>query len=412
MIFYIIISIIILDFILDQVLDYLNIRHWSPQVPEEVSDVYQQDNYLKAREYSLTNYRFSVITAWFSFILIMAMLLTGGFGWLDDKLRAITIHPFLLALLFFTVLGFASDILTLQFSLYKIFVIEEKFGFNKMTVKTFITDKLKGYILAVIVGGTVLFVLVKILELTGSNFWWLAWLTIVGIMLLTTIFYTSWILPIFNKLTPLPEGELRNAIQDYSRKNSFPLNDIFVMDGSKRSSKANAFFSGLGKKKKIVLYDTLIKNHSVEELVAVLAHETGHYKLKHTRTGLFLGILQTGMMLFIFSLLQENDSLSLALGSTQSSFHLQLLAFSLLYSPVAEIAGIITHIFSRKHEYEADEFASHTFSCNALIGALKKLSADNLSNLTPHPAYVFVHYSHPSLIQRIRMMNKNNKPAV
>ena len=398
----IIFVILIGGFIFEAILDYLNIKNWSPEVPVVMKDVFSDEKYKIARNYSMVNYRLSTLSSFFSLCIMFIALAAGLFGKLDEYARSVTNSPTAIALLFFGIIGIVSDLLSLPFSLYKTFVIEEKYGFNKTTILTFLTDKLKGYLVAIIVGGIVLSILVKVFEVTGNNFWWIAWIFLTTIMLLATIFYASWILPIFNKLIPLPEGELRQAIEDYSKNNNFPLKNIFVMDGSKRSSKANAFFSGLGKRKKIVLYDTLINNHTKEELVAVLAHETGHFKLKHTRTGFMAGIVQTGIMLFVFSLIQGNPALIEALHANVSGLHLELLAFGFLYTPVSAITGIFMHFISRKNEFEADAFAKKTYNGIFLVNALKKLSADGLSNLTPHPAYVFVHYSHPPLLERIK----------
>ncbi len=399
-----IILILIVGYNFEVVLDYLNIKNWSEKVPEKVSDFYSKEKYQKARSYSLVNYRFSTVSSLISFIIMLVALIMGFFGWLDEYIRQFTDSPIWIAILFFGIIGLGSDLISMPFSIYKTFVIEEKFGFNKTTVKTFIIDKLKGYVLSILIGGGIIALLVKVFQITGSNFWWIAWLFFTVLMFIVTMFYTSWILPLFNKLTPLPAGDLRTAIEYYSNRNKFPLKDIFVMDGSRRSTKANAFFSGLGRKKKIVLYDTLIKEHSTDELVAVLAHETGHFQLKHTRTGFIAGIIQTGIMLFLFSLLQGNLSLTEAMGAKVPGLHLELFAFALLYTPVSLVTGIIMHIISRKHEFEADAFAKKTFDGKALIAALKKLSADNLSNLTPHPAYVFFHYSHPPLLKRIESL--------
>jgi STE24 endopeptidase len=400
----IILIILTAGFIFEAILEYLNIKNWSPEVPELVKDIYSNERYTKARAYAIVNYKFSQLTSSISFAFILFILMYGAFGWLDEKIRIYTQSPVAIALAFFGILAIASDILSLPFSIYRTFIIEEKFGFNKTTAKTFILDKLKGYLLMIVIGGILLSLLVKIFQITGHNFWWISWIILTAIMLLITVFYTSWILPIFNKLTPLMPGDLRKAIEDYSTKNDFPLSDIFVMDGSKRSSKANAFFSGLGTKKKIVLYDTLVKEHSTDELVAVLAHETGHFKLRHIRLTFIVSILQTGLMLFVFSLLQGNPALSEALGAHQSGLHLELLAFALLYSPLSTITGILMHMLSRKNEFEADDFAKKTFNGKSLVNALKKLSADNLSNLTPHPLFVFVHYSHPPLLQRLQAL--------
>ena len=400
------IIIIVFDFIFDRVLDFLNASRLSTKLPEAASGIYDEEKYRKSQEYFKVNQRFSQITSTFSFILLLSMVLLGGFGYLDTYLRQYTQDPVWITLLFFAVIGFASDILTLPFSIYKTFVIEEKFGFNKTSVKLFILDKIKAYFLSIVIGGAVIAALVSIYLSTGEFFWLLAWIVMTVILIFVSMFYTSIFLPLFNKLSPLEDGELRTAIRKYCDGAGFQLNNIFVMDGSKRSSKANAFFSGLGKKKKIVLYDTLIEKHTTEELVAILAHETGHYKSKHTRTGLLMGILQTGLMLFILSKFLGNAALAQALGAQSSSFHLDLIAFSLLYSPVSSVLGIFSNVLSRKHEFEADAFARTTYRAAPLANALKKLSSDNLSNLLPHPAYVFVHYSHPPLLKRLEALLK------
>jgi STE24 endopeptidase len=283
-------------------------------------------------------------------------------------------------------------------------VIEEKYGFNKTTVKTFIADKLKGYLLGAIVGGGLLSLLIYLIQLLGPSFWiWFA-LIAAAFILFVNMFYTSLILPLFNKLTPLQEGELKTAIENFSRKVNFPLDNIFIIDGSKRSKKANAFFSGMGKKKKIVLYDTLIANHTTDELVAVLAHEVGHYKKKHIIWGYILSVLQIVFTLFILSLMVFHEDLSLALRGSQWAIHLNLLAFGILFSPISGITGLLMNMYSRKNEFEADAYAKETFSGGALIEALKRLSVDSLSNLYPHPWYVFFHYSHPPLLQRLEAL--------
>jgi STE24 endopeptidase len=408
LLFWIIVGIVLFDFIVDRILDYLNLKNWNTELPEEAKGIYDAEKYRKSMEYYKMNDRFSMITSSFSLILLLAMLFFHGFAWIDNYVRSITASPVWMALLFFGIIGIASDLLSTPFTLYKVFVIEERFGFNKMTWKTFFLDKIKGYFLSAIIGGALLAAIVWIYGITGKFFWLYALGVLSLFMIFATMFYASVILPLFNKLTPLPEGELRTAIESYCRKVGFKLTNLFVMDGSKRSSKANAFFSGLGAKKKIVLFDTLIEKHTTDELVAVLAHEIGHYKRKHTRQGLLLGLFQSAVMLYILSLFLGNPALSEAMGTSQSSFHLDILAFGMLYSPLSEILGILMNMLSRKNEYEADRYARQTYRADSLADALKKLSVDSLSNLKPHPAYVFVHYSHPPLLQRLNALQKQD----
>ncbi len=406
--FYIIIAIIVFDYILDQTLDYLNSTYWSNELPKELEGIYDAEKYKKSQDYQKVNQKFSTITSTLSFLAMLAMLILGGFAFLDNFARQFSSNEIVIALIFFGVLGFAADILSTPFSIYSTFVIEQKYGFNNTTVKTFIFDKLKGWLLAIIIGGGLIALLVYIYMVCGNNFWWIAWLALSFFMIFMTMFYSSIIVPLFNKQTPLEEGELRTAIEAFADKTGFKLNNIFVIDGSKRSNKANAYFSGLGSKKRIVLYDTLIKNHTTEELVGVLAHEIGHYKKKHTQKGIVISLLQSGLMLFLLSFFLSNPILSQALGVSIKSFHIGILAFGMLYSPLSTILSIAMNILSRKHEYEADHFAAVNYQPEALITALKKLSVDNLSNLRPHPAYVFFHYSHPPLLKRIEALSKTN----
>jgi STE24 endopeptidase len=403
-IFYLIIGIVSVSFVFDQVLDYVNLRAMRTDIPDEVASFYDREKYIKSQAYHKEIARFSFITSTFSFFLSMGMLWWGGFGWIDETLRSFSENPIVLALLFFAVLAVATDVLTLPFQGYSIFVIEEKYGFNKTTLKTFVKDKLKGYVLGALIGGGLLTALIYLVDSIGSGFWiWFAGIA-AGFVLFMNMFYTSLILPLFNKLTPLPEGELKSAIEEFSRKIKFPISNVFVIDGSKRSKKANAFFSGIGKKKKIVLYDTLIANHTTAELVAVLAHEVGHYKKKHIILGYALSVAQIAFTLFILSLMVFNENLSLALGGSQQAIHLNLVAFAILFSPISAITGLFMNLYSRKNEFEADAFARETYSGSALADALKKLSVDNLSNLYPHPVYVFFHYSHPPLLKRLKMI--------
>ncbi|MDD2305584.1 MAG: M48 family metallopeptidase [Prolixibacteraceae bacterium] len=406
LLFYIIIGLLVADFILEHFLEYLNSTQWSDQLPEEVKDIYDEQEYQKQQAYEKVNFRFSMISSSFSFMLMFLMVLFAGFALVNNWALSVSVNPILTALVFFGILLLASDILTTPFSIYDTFVIEEKFGFNKTTPKTFVLDKLKGYLLGAIIGGGLLALIIYIYQLTTTNFWIYAWLVITGFSVFMVLFYSSLIVPLFNKQTPLQEGELKTAIEKFSAKVGFKLDNIYVIDGSKRSTKANAYFTGFGAKKRIVLYDTLINDMTTNELVAVLAHEIGHYKKHHVIWSLLLGTLQTGIVLFIFSLFVGSPELSAALGVEAPSFHIGLIAFGILYSPISMITGLFMNVFSRKNEYEADAFAAKYFDANELASALKKLSVKNLSNLRPHPAYVFFHYSHPTLLQRLRALKQ------
>jgi STE24 endopeptidase len=401
---FIIIAIAAISYLFDQILDYVNLKSQRSDIPPDIAAFYDRDKYLKSLAYHKELSKFSFISSAFSFALSLLMLVLGGFGWLDGILRPMIANDIIFALAFFGVITIASDILSIPFQLYSTFIIEEKYGFNKTTYKTFFADKLKGYLLGALIGAPLLSLLIYLIQIIGPGFW--LWFAIIAsiFVLFINMFYTSLILPLFNKLTPLEDGELKSAIQKFATSVNFPLDSIFVIDGSKRSNKANAFFSGIGKKKKIVLYDTLISKHTTEELVAVLAHEVGHFKKKHIVWGFVLSIAQIFLTLFILSLMVYNENLSLALGGTVLSIHLNLIAFAILFSPISGITGILMSMYSRKNEFEADSYARETFSGVALSEALKRLSVDSLSNLYPHPLYVFFHYSHPPLLQRLKAL--------
>lgn len=402
----IILVIISFDFVFERILDFLNLKSQRDDIPESMRGFYDEEKYKKSQVYYKTSARFSFVTSTFGFVLSFALLAFGFFGWYDEILRSYIDNEILLALAFFGSLFVASDFLNTPFQIFSTFVIEEKFGFNKTTPRLFITDKLKGFLLTAVIGGALGWVFLWLIQLLGQSFW-IYFLAIVAVfMLIMNMFYTSLILPLFNKLTPLEDGDLKETIHAYCEKVNFPLANIFIIDGSKRTKKANAFFSGLGKKKKVVLYDTLVENHTKEELLAIFAHEVGHFKKKHIVYGYAISIAQMALTLFILSLMVFNQNLSLALGGEQMGIHLNLLAFGILYSPISHITGIFTMILSRKNEFEADAFASGTYDGNALKTALKKLSVDNLSNLYPHPAYVFFNYSHPPLLERVKAIEQ------
>jgi STE24 endopeptidase len=405
-ILYLIIAISVISYLFGELLDYINLKAQRNDIPDEIASFYDRTKYLKSLDYHKELARFGFLTSAFSFALSLAMLVFGGFGWLDSMLRPLIENPIVLALVFFGILMIASDVLTIPFQLYSVFVIEEKYGFNKTTLKTFFIDKVKGYLLGAVIGAPLLALLIYLIQAIGPYFWiWFA-LIAAAFIFFMNMFYTSLILPLFNKLTPLPDGELKTAIEQFSKKVNFPLDNIFVIDGSKRSNKANAFFSGIGKKKKIVLYDTLIERHSTNELVAVLAHEVGHFKKKHIIWGFGLSIVQVFFMLFVLSLMVYNENLSFALGGTQQAIHLNLIAFTILFAPISGVTGLFMSMLSRKNEFEADAYARETHSGPALAEALKRLSVDSLSNLYPHPWYVFFHYSHPPLLQRLKAIGR------
>jgi len=411
--FNLIVVFILIGFLLDRFLDLLNVKNWKSIIPKEMEGYYDSEKYIKAREYENESSRFGLISSAFSLVIILLMLFLNGFAWVDNIVRQWTENVYWLPMAYFGLILILSDILSTPFSIYSTFVIEEKYGFNKTTVKTFILDKLKGYLLGIVIGGGLLAVFIWIYESLGAYFWIAAWIFISVFSIFMVMFYTSLIVPLFNKLKPLNEGDLRRNIEEYCARVGFRLNNLFVIDGSKRSSKSNAYFSGLGAKKKIVLFDTLIEKQEDNEIVAVLAHEIGHYKLKHTLTGIVLSIFQTGIMLFLFGLVIDSPILGRALGAEKMSLHIGLIAFSLLYSPISTVLGIVMNMISRKNEFQADAYAAKTNSGENLISALKKLSVDNLSNLYPHPAYVFVHHSHPPILKRIEAIrnikNENEK---
>ncbi len=404
--FYIIIFIISINFVIDKILDALNAKHYNDQLPEELQDVYDEDEYKKSQRYKATNYRFGILTTTFTFVLTLAFFFLDGFAFVDQLARQITDHNILVTLIFFGIIMIGSDILTTPFSYYKTFVIEEQFGFNKTTKKTFILDKIKGWLMTIIVGGIILGIITWFYHTTKDLFWIYAWVLVSVFTIFINLFYSRLIVPIFNKQTPLEDGSLRDSISKYAESAGFNLDKIFIIDVSKRSTKANAYFSGFGNEKRVTLYDTLVNDLDEDEIVAVLAHEVGHYKKKHIIFNLISSILLTGFTLFILSLLIDNPMLSEALGVQETSFHIGLIAFGILYSPLSEITGLIMNWFSRKFEYQADNYAKNTYKAESLITSLKKLSKNSLSNLTPHPAYVFMHYSHPTLLERIKNLKQ------
>ncbi len=403
--YYLIILIVILDFAWTQYLAYRNRKRMSPYIPEQLKGIYDEDKYRKQQAYQRENSRFGLISGFFSFIVILLILIFYGFGWLDFTVKEYISDTVLVSLAFLGILFVGNEIISLPFSYYDTFVIEKKYGFNTTTPKIFWLDQIKGLLLSLIVGGILLYVLIWIYNSLGSYAWLYAWGLVTAFSLFMTLFYSNIIVPLFNKQTPLEAGELRDAIEKFSQKAGFDLTNIYVIDASKRSTKANAYFTGLGKKKRIVLFDTLINDLDTEEIVAVLAHEIGHYKKKHIIKHLLVSTCYTGAMLFILSFFLESHSLAQALGSDLPSFHLGIIAFSILFTPISLILGLATNISSRKDEYEADAYAAQFGLSKALISGLKKLSVKSLSNLNPDPWNVFIYYSHPTLLQRVERLN-------
>ncbi|NOR27458.1 MAG: M48 family metalloprotease [Lutibacter sp.] len=405
-IFYILIGIISLKFLFDTYINALNAKHFNDVISEELEGIYNEDEYLKSQHYKKENYKFSLYSSLFSIVTTLLFFIFDGFAFVDSYVKTVSSNAILITLIFFGIIAFSSDILSLPFSYYKTFVIEEKFGFNKTSKTTFIFDKIKSWLMMIVVGGGLLALITWFYLETTTLFWVYTWALISFFTIFMNLFYSKLLVPLFNKQTPLEDGELKIAIENFATKIGFKLDNIFVIDGSKRSTKANAYFSGFGNQKRITLYDTLINDLETNEIVAVLAHEVGHYKRKHIIYNLLLSILLTGFTFFILSLLIGNQTLSQALGVETASFHIGLIAFAILYSPISEITSLFMNSLSRKFEYQADDYAKENFDGDALISSLKKLSKNSLSNLTPHSLYVKIHYSHPTLLQRIINLKK------
>ena len=402
----IIICLVLFNYFFSTILEYINDKNWKTDIPKNMNAFYAKEKYEKARKYSIEKGKISFISSTFSLILVLLLLWFEGYGFIDSFISTKYDGLFIQSGLFFLVLMILNDLIKLPFEYYFTFIIEEKYGFNKTTIRTFFIDKIKKYILSILIGGGILAGTIYLFSYVNNSFWLWLWTGMSIFLILTNMFYAELIVPIFNKLKPLNNGSLKNKIEAYSKKVGYSLSKIYVIDGSKRSSKANAFFSGLGSRKTIALYDTLIEKHTEDELVAVLAHEVGHYKKKHILTSLILSILQLGLMCFLFELCLNEENISKALGSDKVVFHLGLVGFGILYSPIGTIVGIFMNILSRKNEFEADEYAKKTFEGSSLELALKKLSVDNLTNLYPHPLYVFIHYSHPPLLKRLEALSK------
>ena len=401
---------LVLDFSLKLVSDLLNLKSLKLELPFVLQDIYNQEDYRKSQEYLRTTTRFGLVDSSFTLLILLAFWFSGGFNWFDQVVTGWNFVPVVTGLRYIGILLFAYSLIKLPFDIYSTFVIEERFGFNKTTRRTFLLDMLKGFILALLLGGLLLAGILALFQYVGIYAWVYCWAAVVIFSLAMQYVAPTWIMPLFNKYTPMAEGELKEAILKYTGSVNFPIKNIFVMDGSKRSSKSNAFFTGFGRNKRIALFDTLIAQHSVPEMVAVLAHEVGHYKKKHILQGMIISIVHTGVLFFLLSLFLTSPGLYQAFGIGYQPIYAGLLFFGLLYTPIELVLSVVMQMLSRKNEYEADRFAAETIDePNNLIVALKKLSATNLSNLTPHPFYVFLNYSHPPLLQRIQAIQKTKR---
>lgn len=403
----IILSTLLFSFVVSLVTELLNLRALRDELPPEFAGVYDAERYKKSQEYTRVKTKFGLVSASFGLALTLSFWFAGGFNYLDQIVRGWGLQPILAGLAYIGTLLIARALISLPFSIYSTFVIEERFGFNKTTPRTFAMDRIKSALLTMVLGAPLLAGVLAFFQYAGEWAWLYCWLAATLFTLLAQFIAPTWIMPLFNKFTPLAEGELRRAILDLAAKVNFPLKNVFVMDGSKRSTKSNAFFTGFGKNKRIALFDTLIERLTVAELVAVLAHEIGHYKMRHIIKGMMVGIAHLGVVFYLLSIFLSHEGLFDAFYMQNMSIYAGLIFFGLLYSPIELILAIFMQMVSRKHEYQADRFAAETTGdAQPMIDALKKLSLHNLSNLTPHPLYVFLNYSHPPVLERIRAIRE------
>lgn len=400
-IFFIIVVFLCLDFVLERVLEFLNSKYMSPVLPDSLKGIYDEKEYSRFQSYKRENGRLDSWSSGVGFVVMIVFLVAGGFGWYNSWVVSLTDSVVWQTILFVVGLSVVSSVLDIPFDYYATFRIEEKYGFNKTTRRVYWLDTVKELVLSLVLGGVLLALVVWFYTWAGTYFWLYAWGAVTLFSVFMAMFYSQLIVPLFNKQTPLQEGALRDKIQAFAGKVGFKLDNIYVIDGSKRSTKANAYFTGLGPKKRVVLYDTLIDELTEEEIVAVLAHEVGHYKKRHTLRSMVVSVIQMGVLFWLFSLCVNNAALSEALGGDWAYFQLGLIAFAILYSPVNLIFGVGMNVWSRSNEYEADAFAARYYEGGYLVSGLKKISVKSLSNLTPHPLYEYIYYSHPSLLKRI-----------
>ncbi len=403
----IIVSALFGTYFIELISQWLNLKSMRMNLPPEFQGLYDDEKYRKSQEYTRARTALQLLEATTSLVCLFVFWFAEGFYSLDEFVRRFQWNPVLTGLLYIGILALASGILALPFSIYSTFVIEEKFGFNRTTALTFVMDRLKALLLSIALGGPLLALVLWFFGSLGPNAWFFCWLVCCVVILLIQFVAPIWLFPLFNKYTPLPDGELKDAIRDYAGRIGFLFQDILIMDGSRRSSKANAFFTGFGKYKRIALFDTLVEQHSVPELVAVLAHEIGHYKKKHVVRMMLLSFFHLGLLFFLLSLFIHSRLLAEAFFLKDISTYTGIVFFGLVYEPVSFLWSLLIHVLSRRDEFEADRFARETIEDPELmVRSLKKLSVRNLSNLTPHPFYVFLHYSHPPLRERIEAIRQ------
>jgi len=405
--FVVILVALVLEFVLHLIANLLNLKALKLELPPALEGVYEPEEYRNSQEYTRANTRFDFMASSLGLLFLLSFWFAGGFNYLDQVIRTWGFVPVVNGLLYIGILLIAYSLLMLPFSIYATFVIEERFGFNRTTPRTFLLDRVKGLALATLLGAPLLAGILVFFEYSGTYAWLYCWIATTIFLVVMQFVAPTWIMPLFNKFTSMESGQLKEAILKYANSINFPIENVFVMDGSKRSSKSNAFFTGFGRKKRIALFDTLIEKHAVPELVAVLAHEIGHHKRRHILQGMIISILHAGLMFFLLSVFLDSPGLYEAFYMKQQSIYAGLLFFGLLYTAIELPLSIAMHVLSRKNEYDADRFAAETLDePRSLVDALKKLSASNLSNLTPHPFYVFLNYSHPPLLQRVQAIQR------
>ena len=404
--YWLVIVIVLAEFIYSAWLTLLNVKasHWP--VPDLLKDLYDEERYRKQQDYAMTNRKFSLVSSLVSTLITLGIFAFGGFAAFDRAARAVSASPVVQALVFWGIFYLISWVVSLPFDAWRTFVIEQRFGFNRSTPKLFVADVFKTLLLNMVIMGAVLALCAWIYTLSPRWFWLIAWGAVTLFSLFMQYFYSQLIVPLFNKQTPLPEGELRTAIEAFAARVDFQLDNIYVIDSSKRSSKSNAYFTGFGRRKRVVLYDTLMEQLTTEEIVGVLAHEIGHYKQHHIIRSSLEGFATNLLMFWLFSLFIGSSALAAAAGCDAPSFHLNLAVFSLIYTPLNLLLDVLTNVISRRHERQADAFAANHGAGSAEASALKKMSAKSLANLTPHPVVVFVEYSHPTLYERVKSLLK------